>query len=296
MGCRWVYKKKIGSDGSIERYKARLVAKGYSQQYGQDYDETFSPVVRFESLRTLLALAVQDGLCVQQLDITTAFLNGELQEEVYMEQPEGFKVRGKEGLVCKLKHSLYGLKQAPRCWNSVLDKRLKEIGFTQTTSDPCIYVKRGKESTYIGVYVDDILLCGRSKEQIKKVKLALVEKFDVKDLGDLTYFLSVKIEQDHRAGTTWIGQPNYTETILKKFGMENCKGLSTPVDASAKLIKGTETSEYVDESHYQSAVGSLLYLSMKTRPDITFAVSLTARFCSKPTTQHLTAIKRISGT
>ena len=115
VGCRWVYKKKIGSDGSIERYKARLVAKGYSQQYGQDYDETFSPVVRFESLRTLLALSVQDGLCVQQLDITTAFLNGELQEEVYMEQPEGFKVRGKEGLVCRLKHSLYGLKQAPRC-------------------------------------------------------------------------------------------------------------------------------------------------------------------------------------
>ena len=122
MGCRWVYKKKIGSDGSIERYKARLVDKGYSQQYGQDYDETFSPVVRFESLRTLLALAVQDGLCVQQLDITTAFLNGELQEEVYMEQPECFMVRGKEGLVCKLKHSLYGLQQAPRCWNSVLDK------------------------------------------------------------------------------------------------------------------------------------------------------------------------------
>ena len=122
VGCRWVYKKKIGSDGSIERYKARLVAKGYSQQYVQDYDKTFSPVVRFESLRTLLALAVQNGLCVQQLDITTAFFNGELQEEVYMEQPEGFKVRGKEGLVCRLKHSLYGLKQAPLCWNSVPDK------------------------------------------------------------------------------------------------------------------------------------------------------------------------------
>ena len=137
------------------------------------------------------------------------------------------------------------------------------------------------------------MLCGRSKEQIKEVKLALAERFDVKDLGDLTYFLGVKIEQDHRAGTIWIGQPNYTKTILRKFGMENCKGLTTPVDVITKLIKGTETCEYVDESYYQSAVGSLLYLSMKTRPDITFAVSLTARFCSKPTTQHLTAIKHI---
>ena len=115
IGCKWVYKCKLGVDGSVERYKARLVAKGFSQKYGLDYDETFSPVARFQSLQTLLALAVQDGLHIHQMDITTAFLNGKLKEEVYMDQPKSFVVQGKEGLVCKLKHSLYGLKQAARC-------------------------------------------------------------------------------------------------------------------------------------------------------------------------------------
>ena len=143
VGCKWVYKQKVGIDGSVERYKAHLVAKGYSQQYGLDYDETFSPVARFESLRTLLALAVQDGLHVHQMDVTTAFLDGKLKEEVYMDQPEGFVIQGKESLVCKLKHRLYGLKQAPRCWNFILDKRLKEMGFVQTT----LYIHRKKWKT-----------------------------------------------------------------------------------------------------------------------------------------------------
>ena len=293
IGCKWVYKRKIGADGSVERYKARLVAKGYSQQYGLDYDETFSPVARFESLRTLLALAVQNGLCVHQMDVTTAFLNGNLEEEVYMEQPEGFVVRGKEDLVCKLKHSLYGLKQAPRCWNYILDKNLKEMGFAQITSDPCIYISMSGEPYIIGIYVDDILLAGKNNEQIKEVKLALGERFDVKDQGELNYFLGVKIVQNHKAGTIWIGQPNYTEEVLKKFGMENCKPLAIPAEAGLKLTKGTEDSEYVDETHYQSVIGSLLHLSMRTRPDITFAVSHAARFCSKPTSQHMTAVKRI---
>lgn len=293
VGCKWVFKRKLDADGSIERHKARLVAKGYSQQQGLDYDETFSPVARFESLRMLLALAVQDGLCVHQLDVTTAFLNGKLEEEVYMDQPEGFVEKGKEGLVCQLKHSLYGLKQAPRCWNSILDKRLKEMEFTQTTSDPCIYVSKDQEPFIIGICVDDILLAGRSKQQINEVKLALAENFNVKDLGELSYFLGVKIVQDCKAGTIWIGQPIYTEGILKKYGMENCKPVATPADPGLKLTKGTEDSEYVKEKHYQSMVGSLLYLSMRTRPDIAFAVSHAARFCSKPTSQHLTAVKRI---
>ena len=123
VGCKWVFKHKLDVDGSIERHKTHLVAKGYSQQRGLDYDETFSPVARFESLRMLFALAVQDGLHVHQLDVTTAFLNGKLEEEVYMNHPEGFVEKGKEGLACQLKQSLYGLKQAPRCWNSVLDEK-----------------------------------------------------------------------------------------------------------------------------------------------------------------------------
>ena len=143
VGSKWVYKVKTGADGSVERYKARLVAQGFTQKYGTDYDETFCPVVRMESLRALIALSVQFDLQLHQVDVTTAFLNGELEEEVYMQQPKGFIHKGEEHLVCKLKKSLYGLKQSPRCWNTALDKQLKEMGFVQSTSDPCLYINAG---------------------------------------------------------------------------------------------------------------------------------------------------------
>lgn len=140
VGSKWVFKRKVNADSEIERYKARLVAQGCTQRYGLDYEETFSPVVRFESVRSLIALGAQQGLILHQMDVAIAFLHGELDEEVYMEQPEGFVKEGKEGLVCRLKRSIYGLKQSPRCWNHALDRRLKEIGFTQASGDPCLYV------------------------------------------------------------------------------------------------------------------------------------------------------------
>ena len=136
VGSKWVFKTKTNADGKIERYKARLVAQGFSQKFGSDYDETFCPVVRLESVRAVIALSVQYGLELHQVDVTTAFLNGELEEEVFMEQPDGFVTPGREGLVCKLKKSIYGLKQSPRCWNVVLDSFLREIGFVQADSDP----------------------------------------------------------------------------------------------------------------------------------------------------------------
>ena len=131
VDSKWVYKTKKSVNATIEKHKTHLVAQGFSQKYGQDYDESFSPVVRFESLRTIIALAVQNGLKLYQMDVTTAFLNGEPKEEVYMKQPEGYVVKGKEGLVCKLKKCIYGLKQSPRCWNSALDYYLKQTGFLQ---------------------------------------------------------------------------------------------------------------------------------------------------------------------
>ena len=150
VGSKWIFKKKTKVDGSIERYKARLIAQGFSQKPGLDYNETFSPVVRFKSFCSLVAVAVQKGLKLHQLDITTAFLNGHLKEEVYMKQPEGFVEKGKEHLVCKLKQSLYGLRQSPRCWNSKLDIHLKGVGYVQSTNDPCIYTSTG-EMVIIGV-------------------------------------------------------------------------------------------------------------------------------------------------
>ena len=145
VGCKWVFKKKSDAEGKVERYKTRLVAQGFAQKYGQDYDETFCPVVWFESVRTVIALAAKYGLKLHQMDITTAVLNGDLKESIYMKQPEGCAVKGKEKLVCKLKKSLYGLKQSPRCWNEALHKHLKKVGFEQTNSDPCVYTASGGE-------------------------------------------------------------------------------------------------------------------------------------------------------
>ena len=142
VGSKWVYKVKTGADGSVQRYKVRLVAQGFTQQYGTGFDETFCPVVRQESLRLLMAMSVKHGLSVHQVDVTTALLNGTLEDEVYMQQPKGFECQGKEEFVCKLNKSIYGLKQSPRCWNSTLDAYLKEMQFTQTASDPCIYYRK----------------------------------------------------------------------------------------------------------------------------------------------------------
>ena len=185
VGSKWVFKLKTDTNGYVERHKARLVAQGFSQKRSLDYDETFSPVIRFESLRTVIALAVQNGLELYQMDITTAFLNGELHEEVYMRQPEGFVTKGQEHLVCKLKRSIYGLKQSPRCWNSALNCQLKAMGFAQTTSNPYLYVSTEGEMFVIAVYVDDIVLAGKSNRKMSEVKNALASRFDVKDMGRL---------------------------------------------------------------------------------------------------------------
>jgi hypothetical protein len=292
IGSKWVFKEKVGADGSVERYKARLVAQGYSQQYGLDYDETFSPVVRGESVRTVIAMAAKNNLVLHQMDVTTAFLNGTLKEEVYMKQPEGFVTKGKEHLVCKLKKSIYGLKQSPRCWNAALDGHLRKIGFIQSTSDPCIYTA-DEGLVILAVYVDDIILAAKSEQHLNKVKQAIADKFTVQDMGELRYFLGVTIDQKTNSESIWMGQPGYTQRILKKFNMDEAKPVSTPVDTSVKLTKAEEENETVDQGLYQSAVGSLLYLSMWTRPDITYAVSNVSKFCSKPCKEHWTAVKRI---
>ena len=293
VGSKWVFKVKTDEDGNVEHYKARLVAQGFTQKFGADYDETFCPVVRLESIRTLIALSVQHGFQLHQVDVTTAFLNGKLEEEVFMKQPEGFVAKGQKHLVCQLKKSVYGLKQSPHCWNIALDKHLKGIGFAQVESDPCIYRTSSGEPFFIGVYVDDIVMASKSKARLAEVKQSLTKKLDIKDLGRLHHFLGMKIVQDETTGKVWVGQQVYTENLLRKFEMENAKPVATPVDNSTKLVKMTDSDKCVDQQQYQSAVGSLLYLAMATRPDITFAVSSVAKFSVQPTKQHWTAVKRI---
>ena len=294
VGSKWVYKVKTGADGSVQRYKARLVAQGFTQQYGTDFDETFCPVVRQESLQLLMALSVRYGLSIHQVDVTTAFLNGMLEKEVYMQQPKGFECPGKEEFVYKLNKSIYSLKQLPCCWNSTLDAFLKEMQFTQTASDPCIYYQKvGKDIMFIGVYVDDIILAAKNEKQLKQVKEDLSNKFDIKDLRELKYFLGIKVEQNKESGSIWIGQPAYTENILKRLGMQDSKPTSTPAEVSSKLKPAPSQAEPVNQTEYQSAVGSLMYLAVSTRLDIAFSVNNLARFNSNPQKEYWTALKQI---
>ncbi len=247
-----------------------------------------------ESFRTILASAIQKDLKLHQIDVTTAFLNGELEEEVYMKQPQGFILEGQEKLVCRLNKSIYGLKQSPRCWNTALHRKLDDMGFVQSTSDPCVYKKdSGGDNFIIGVYVDDIVLAGKTDREIGEVKTALSASFDIKDLGKLHHFLGMNIFHNDENGEIWIGQPIYTENLLKKYGMENSNPAKIPMDPSETFMKSTDLDERFDQHLYQSAIGSLSYLSVTTRPDITYSVNKMAKFCVDPSKHHWTGVKHI---
>ena len=289
---KWVFKVKYDSDGRLIKHKARLVAQGFTQKPGVDYDETFSPVIRFESVRVLIAMSLQNNFILHQMDVSCAFLNGDLHEDIYMHQPDGFQVSGKEHMYCKLNKSIYGLKQSPRCWNFCIDSKLNDLGFMQSPSDPCLYSNKEKDF-FIAVYVDDLILPAKSEIELNRVKVALSKSFVMKDLGELNYFLGAKVIQSAKKESIHVVQPSYTADLLKKFNMIDCKPISTPVDVGSKLCKWSENDDLCDIKTYQSCVGSLLYLAGRTRPDIMYAVYNVSKFSCKPTKTHWTAVKRI---
>ena len=292
--CKWVFKIKRGSDGSVDRFKGRLVAKGYAQQYGVDYDETYSPVVRFSSVRVLLAFAMDNDLLVHQMDVVSAFLNGTLEEEIYMEQPEGYMQPGTETLVCKLKRSLYGLKQSPRCWNTTLTGYLEGIGLCRNAADPCVFVQLvDGVPTIIAVYVDDLILLTKTLEEMNAIKQALSERFRMTDLGKIHYILGMTIEWDADGKWLIIHQKQYVLDVVEKYRLSEANTVATPADVHVQLKKDDGCSKLVDATRYQSMVGSLLYMAVATRPDIAQAVGAVAKFCSRPSEAHLTAVKRI---
>nr|ABA95860.1 retrotransposon protein, putative, Ty1-copia subclass [Oryza sativa Japonica Group] len=194
QGCKWVFKKKLRLDGTIEKYKARLVAKGYTQKEGDDFFDTYSPVARLTTIRVLLVLAASYGLLVHQMGVKTAFLNGELEEEIYMDQPDGYVLEGQEGMVCKLLKSLYGLKQAPKQWHEKFDTTLTSAGFVVNEADKCVYYRYGEgEGVILCLYVDDILIFGTSLNVIEEVKDFLSKSFEIKDLGEADVILNIKL-------------------------------------------------------------------------------------------------------
>ena len=291
IGCKWVFKVKYTSDGKVERFKARLVAKGYAQRYHVDYDETFSPVVRFSSIRALLAFAVQNNMLVHQMDAVTAFLNGTLDEEIYMQQPTGYIMPNNEHLVCKLKKSLYGLKQSPRCWNKAFCEYIETVGFCQSAADPCVFVRIVDTLAIVAVYVDDLILISATSEGMENVKKSLADRFKMKDMGPLHYCLGVSIIQED--GRILLHQKQYILNMVKRYGLAEAHPVSTPADINVNLVKDDGISKDVDPVKYQSMVGSLLYAAMATRPDIAHAVGAVSKFNSRPSAAHLTAVKRI---
>ncbi|KAL5816220.1 hypothetical protein ACOSQ3_024598 [Xanthoceras sorbifolium] len=291
VGCKWVFTVKYKADGSIERFKARLVAKGFTQSYGIDYEETFAPVAKLNIIRILLSMAANLDWKLHQLDVKNAFLNGELEEEVYMNFPAGITNYAQKNLVCRLKKSLYGLKQSPRAWFERFSKVVKLSGFMQCQSDHTMFVKHssGGNITVLIVYVDDIILTGNCDEEIQKLKCFLAKEFEIKDLGSLRYFLGMEIARSKEG--IMVSQRKYILDLLKETGMTDCKPAETPMDYTVKLGQ-IEGSAPVDKGRYQRLVGKLIYLS-HTRPDIGFPVSSVSQFMNKPTEEHMEAVFRI---
>ena len=236
---KWVFKIKKNADGSISKYKARLVAKGYVQRHGVDYDEVFAPVARIETIRMVISLAASRGWEIHHLDVKTVFLHGESKEEVYVNQPEGFEIKGKEEKVYKLNKALYGLKQAPRAWNIKLNRILQSLGFTRCSKEPSLYRREEKNGLLVVcVYVDDLLVTGAYLQSIMEFKREMSSKFEMSDLGKLTYYLGIEVCQ--LEGSIVLSQDKYARKILEETSMHGCNLTHIPMELNLRLSKSLQ--------------------------------------------------------
>jgi transposase InsO family protein len=285
VSCKWVFKIKRLPDGQIIRYKARLVARGFTQQQGVDYDETFAPVVRMESLRMLLAVAAQEDLEIHQMDVVTAYLIGEdLKEEVYMEPPTGLPNPG--GKVCRIRKGLYGLRQSARLWNKKIGKSLRQVGMVATNGDPSVWVNQD-QTLILALYVDDVVLFGRDTQAIRWIKGVLNENFDMKDLGPISVVLGIRIIRDRATRTIWADQAHYVGDILREFQYEDCRPLLTPADGYECFQPvGADDVPCESPAIYQRALGELNWLVRGTRPDLAFVVHKLSQHCHSPCERH----------
>jgi hypothetical protein len=285
-----VYKLKRNEAGEIVKHKAKLVARGFVQQEGINFDEVFAPVARMESVRLLLALAAQEGCQVHHIDVKSAFLNGDLKEEVYIRQPTGFIIAGQEGKILRLRKALYGRRQAPRAWNSKLDNTLKKMDFVQSEHEHEMYRHNHSENILlVGVYVDDLVITKSSLATVKEFKEEMNRAFLMSDLRLLSFYLGIEVRQD--AGGIPLRQAHYAKKILEMAGMVDCKAAAMPMEERLRLSHDSTTEE-VDVTLYRRIVGSLRYL-IHTRPDLTYAIRYVSRFLERPTEEHLQVVKKI---
>lgn len=285
--CRWVFKVKHESDNKV-RFRARLVAKGFTQKEGVDYSDTYSPVLRYSTLRLLFAISVKLNFKVTHLDVTTAFLNGHLTENVYMQVPPNLKC--KSNTVLKLKRAIYGLKQSARAWNQRLNDCLLALGYVKSKLEPCLYSKRiNKEQIFVTVFVDDFFIFSNSITMTDRLKKDLMLNFKIKDLGQVKNCLGMRVRM-YKDGSISLDQEQFVDNILKKFDMVDCNGVDTPIEINLKLDKSSNVSS---QYPYQQLIGSLMYLSILTRPDISFSISYLSQFNNCFTAVHWRHAKRI---
>ncbi|GJQ91767.1 retrovirus-related pol polyprotein from transposon TNT 1-94 [Tanacetum coccineum] len=290
IALKWIYKVKLDEYGDVLKNKARLVAKGFRQEEGLDFEESFAPVARLEAIRIFIANAASKNMTVYQMDVKTAFLNGELKEEVYVHQPEGFVDPEHPHHVYRLKKALYGLKQAPRAWYDTLSKFLLAQGFSKGVVDPTLFIRKiGKHTLHVQIYVDDIIFASTDPKDCDRFSNEMSSKFQMSMMGQISFFLGLQISQNPRG--IFINQSKYANEILKKFDLHKSDPVDTPMVERTKLdedLSGTP----VDQTKYRSMIGSLMYLTA-SRPDLVFAVCMCARYQSRPTKKHLEAVKRV---
>lgn len=280
IGVKWVFKTKMNELGEIDKHKARLVAKGYAQEYGVDYSEVFAPVAWLDTVRMVIALAAQKGWSIYQLDVKSDFLHGELNEEVFVEQPEEYVKKDEPHKVYRLKKALYGLKQAPRAWFSRIESYFLKEGFERSHSEQTLFTKTNKKGKLliVSLYVDDLIYTGNDVDMINEFKKSMMGEFDMSDLGKMRYFLGIEVLQQNDG--IFISQKKYAMDVLKRFGMEECNAVHNPIVSGFKMTKD-EDEVKVDSTYFKQIVGSLMYLT-KTRPDLMFIVSLICRFMAHP--------------
>ena len=328
IGCKWVFKRKLNLDGTVARYKARLVAKGFNQQYGIDYEETYAPVAKFPSIRALIAIGNYLDLEIHQMDVKTAFLNGELEEEIYMSPPDGISKKG----ICKLNRTLYGLKQSPRMWNKKIDDFLvSKQRFTRLNADHGTYIRRDEASqsiAIIAIYVDDLLILTSNLSQMDKLKSELKKAFEMTDCGEVHHFLGIRITRDRSKRHISLDQSHLADQVLKRHGMHDCKPSLTPLETSNSRIEGeskatnsentasnpenmasnsetgpingnhhgnhpgNQPDKSVDASQFRQIIGGLMYLMTGTRPDLAAAIGILSQYSANPGTEHMQAAKR----
>ena len=291
---KWVFKRKLNADGSIERYKARLVIKGFFQRPGLDYNAVFSPVVRASTVRLFFSIVASFDLECHAIDIKNAFIQGDLEEQIFMQQPAGYD--DNTGRACLLNKSLYGLKQAPRVWNKLLSAHIVFLGFIQNKSDGALFMLFSEQLGFVLLlcYVDDIQIAAKKLSSVQKIKQAILLKFPGKDLGESKFFLQMSIQRNRQQKLVYLKQQRHIEKLIDEHNLQEAWPVSIPMIVNVyKDPSGQTITDPTAISQYKSIVGALLHIANHTRPDIAFAVSYLARFTAQPTCSNFARLKDV---